>query len=103
LVDKLNVDVQFAGNKVVVNNVSATLGKGTVSGNGTYALRSSADAAYKFNMQAKNAEIVSNIFRGRINGDVTIAPHTYVINRRAVGSEQTALGYRPFIKARYPC
>lgn len=99
LVDKLNVDVQFAGNKVIINNVSATLGKGTVSGNGTYALRSSADAAYKFNMQAKNAEIISNIFRGRINGDVTIAPHTYVINRRALGSEQTALGYRPFIKA----
>lgn len=99
LIDKLNVDVQFAGNKVIINNISAALGKGSMTGNGTYALRSTAKDAYKFALQAKNAEIDSSIFKGRINADVAVSPHSYRVNRRAVGSEKEVYGYRPFVKA----
>ena len=99
LIDKLNIDVQFAGNKVLINNVSAVLGKGTVTGSGTYALRSTEKEAYKFMLAAKNADIDANMFKGRINAEATISPQSYRVNRRAVGSEQEVYDYRPLIKA----
>ena len=99
LIDKLNLDVQFAGNRVFINNISATLGKGTVAGSGTYALRSTAKDAYHFTLQAKNADLDANIFKGRINADVAVSPQSYRVNRRAVGSEKEIFGYRPFVKA----
>jgi translocation and assembly module TamB len=99
LIDKLDLDVQFAGNKVLINNISAALGKGTVVGSGTYALRSTAKEAYHFNLKAKNADLDANIFKGRINADVAVSPQSYRVNRRAVGSEKEVYGYRPFVKA----
>jgi len=101
IVDKLNVDVVFAGNKVLVNNVSTNLGRGRLVGSGTYALRSSAKEAYQVDLTADNAEIVSSVFTGRFNGTASVKPGEYYphpVEGQAPPKEMTP-SYRPVVKA----
>ena len=101
IIDKINVDITFAGNKVLVNNVSTNLGKGKLVGSGTYALRSTAKDAYQVNLKATNAEIVSNLFTGRINCDATIKPEAYYPHpvEGQAPPKHLEPGYRPTLKA----
>ncbi len=78
VIDKINTDVDFKGNEIVWNNFSTQLGKGTFTANGTYAMRAKAEDSYRLYLQAKDAELESEIFTGRINGDIEIVPQEYV-------------------------
>jgi len=82
LIDKINMNVVFQGSQVRIERAAAVLGKGTVEGHGTYDLNSSEGQEYLFSGTAKNAEIDSAIFKGRINGTFSLAPEHYRIPRR---------------------
>ena len=111
LIDKVNLNVVFNGTQVLVEHASAELGKGAVEASGTYDLKAGDEAAYLFNGSAKNAEIDSAIFKGRINGTLALMPEHYRIPKRLLqqNTENTAgkdaevkgteEGWRPKIKA----
>ena len=82
LIDKVNLKVTFSGSRIQIERISAELGKGTLEGNGSYDFRASDEQSYLFNGVAKNAEIDSAIFKGRINGTFAISPEYYRIPRR---------------------
>ena len=82
LIDKVNLKMTFSGSKVLVEQISAVLGKGTLEGSGSYDFRASGEQSYLFNATAKNAEIDSAIFKGRINGTFAVSPEYYRIPRR---------------------
>ena len=82
LIAKVNLNVVFNGTQVLVEHASAELGKGAVEASGTYDLKAGDEAAYLFNGSAKNAEIDSAIFKGRINGQFALAPEYYRIPKR---------------------
>lgn len=81
LIDKVNLRVVFQGSQITVERIAAELGKGTLEGNGSYDFRASDEQSYLFNAVAKNAEIESAIFKGRINGNVAVVPEHYRIPR----------------------
>ena len=94
LIDKVNLRMTFSGSKVLVEQISAVLGKGTLEGSGSYDFRASGEQSYLFNATAKNAEIDSAIFKGRINGTFAVSPEYYRIPRRllqkqAAGTESS--------------
>lgn len=93
-IDKINVTAFFRGSRIDLENFSAILEKGTVEGSGTYDLRASEEKAYRLSGRARNAEIHSDLFRGRINGQVTVEPEHYRIPGPS-GEE----GWRPRITA----
>ena len=112
--DKVNLKVTFSGSQIRIDRISAVLGKGTLEGNGSYDFRAAGEQSYSFNCAAKNAEIDSAIFKGRINGSFAISPEYYRIPRRllqkqAEGTETsdkkalqqsgTEEGWRPKITA----
>ena len=82
LLDKVNLKMTFDGSRIQIERISAVLGKGTLEGNGSYDFRASGEQSYLFNATAKNAEIDSAIFKGRINGTFTVSPEYYRIPRR---------------------
>ena len=79
--DNINLDVDFTGNDIQLNEFSVQMGKGTVTASGNYALRAQEDKTYIINAVFKDAEIASEIFSGRINGGHHSAalfyPHRY--------------------------
>ena len=92
LLDKVNLKVNFSGSKVLVEQISAVLGKGTLEGNGSYDLRASGEQSYMFNATAKNAEIDSAIFKGRINGTFAVSPEYYRVPRRLLQKQAEGSG-----------
>ena len=92
LLDKVNLKVTFSGSKILAEQISAVLGKGTLEGNGSYDLRASGEQSYLFNATAKNAEIDSAIFKGRINGTFAVAPEHYRIPRRLLQKQPAGTG-----------
>ena len=82
LIDKVNLKVTFSGSRVQVEQISAVLGKGTLEGSGSYDFRAADEQSYLFKGVAKNAEIDSAIFKGRINGSFAISPEHYRVPLR---------------------
>ena len=82
LIDKINLQVAFDGTQVVIKQLSANLGKGTFEGHGTYDLKADAEKAYLFTGNAKNAEVDSAVFRGRINGTFSVMPEHFRVPKR---------------------
>ena len=82
--------------------ISAKLGKGTFKCSGTYALRSNEREAYKLNLVADNAEIASDIFTGRINGELTVTPQRYIVRPDPNVAQPPGKGprfdYRPLLQ-----
>lgn len=98
--DNINLDVNFTGNDITLNEFSLQMGKGTVTASGNYALRAREDKTYIINAVFKDAEFVSDIFTGRINGTAGISPQRYFIRPEAnSGTRRGGVGFRPFIKA----
>lgn len=81
-IDKVNLKVAFSGSRIQIEQISAVLGKGTLEGNGSYDFRAAGEQSYLFNGVAKNAEIDSAIFKGRINGSFAISPEYYRVPLR---------------------
>ncbi len=98
--DNINLDVAFNGNEIDLNGFSVQTGKGSVAASGNYALRAEEGKTYVINADFKDAEIVSDIFSGRINGTAGVMPQRY-FERPAPGSgtRRGAVAYRPHIKA----
>ena len=92
LLDKVNLKVNFSGSRILIERISAVLGKGTLEGNGSYDLRASGEQSYLFNATAKNAEIDSAIFKGRINGTFAVSPEYYRIPRRLLQKQAEGSG-----------
>ena len=99
VLENINLDVEFDGNTVLLRDLSTKLGKGTVAAEGSYALHTTADAAYSLHITAKDAEIASQIFSGRLNSDVKLVPQRYVdfAKRRGSGGPPP-LAYRPMVQ-----
>lgn len=98
VIDNIRLDVEFRGNKVLLNNMSAQLGKGTVSFDGSYALRTDARETYRLHMKAEDAEIASEIFSGRINSDMEIIPQRYFVPGQGRNGAPPPESYRPLIR-----
>lgn len=98
VLEKINLDVDFQGNSVLLRNISTKLGKGTLSAEGSYALQTTEKDAYKLHIKANNAELASQIFSGRINSEVEIVPQRYRDRRKAKGNVPPPVEYRPLIK-----
>lgn len=98
--DNINLDVDFTGNDIQLNEFSVQMGKGTVTASGNYALRAQEDKTYIINAVFKDAEIASEIFSGRINGTAGIIPQRYFIRTDTEeGIRHGGIGYRPHIQA----
>ncbi|MBR5589633.1 MAG: hypothetical protein IKW41_05720, partial [Phascolarctobacterium sp.] len=74
IIDKIHADIEFKGRNVVLNDLSAVLGKGKVVANGSYALLEDTDEPYSLKVTADNAELASEIFSGIINSNIEIIP-----------------------------
>ena len=98
VIDKIHADVEFKGRNVVLNDLSAVLGKGKVVTNGSYALREDADEPYGLKVVADNAELASEIFSGIINSNIEIVPQEYRDMARKQGNMPAPLAHRPLIK-----
>ena len=96
LVDKINLDVAFAGDTIQVNQLSTVLGKGTLEGSGDYKLRSGEEEAYAINLKATNASIQSQMVSGRLNGTLAVKPQKY----RERPPKNRPLGWQPTTKYR---
>ena len=90
VVDKLRLGIDFNGGQMRVKQLSAVLGKGTLEGSGTYDFKAGEGAAYIFNGNAKNAEIDSAIFKGRLNGSFSLKPEHFLAPRRLLRKEENA-------------
>ena len=77
--DKVALKVLFQGSRIMVEKLSAELGKGTLEAHGSYDFRAPDDKAYQFNVAAKNAEVESAIFKGRLNGAFVVTPEHFRI------------------------
>ena len=82
LLDKVALKVVFQGSHIVVEKLTAELGKGTLEAHGSYDFRAPDDKAYLFNAVTKNAEVESAIFKGRLNGSVAVSPEKYRIPKQ---------------------
>lgn len=98
VIDKLHLDAEFMGNKVELKDLSAQLGKGKLAMDGSYALRTKADEEYRLHLVADNAQINSEVFTGRINGEMDIIPQSYRDFRKNTGNTMPPMEYRPLIK-----
>lgn len=98
--DNINLDVDFTGNDVQLNQFSMQMGKGTVTASGNYALRAEEDKTYIINAVFKDAELASEILNCRINGTAGIIPQRYFIRTNTEdGSRRGGIGYRPHVQA----
>ncbi len=100
VLENINLDVDFQGNTVLLRNLSTKLGKGSIAADGSYALQTTEDAAYKLHIKADNAEVASQIFSGKINSDMEILPQKYRDRRKRKGNTPPQLEYRPLIKGK---
>ncbi|MDY4919613.1 MAG: translocation/assembly module TamB domain-containing protein [Phascolarctobacterium sp.] len=98
VLENIALDVDFAGNEILLRNLSMKLGKGMLSAEGSYALQTKEDAAYKLHVKADKAELASQIFTGRINSEVEIIPQKYRDFRKRKGNTPPPQEYRPLIK-----
>ena len=89
LLDKMAFKVVFQGSRVVVEKLSAELGKGTLEAHGSYDFRAPDEKAYQFNVTAKSAEVESAIFKGRLNGSFMVTPEHFRIPK-ALLQKQTS-------------
>lgn len=98
--DNINLDVDFTGNDIQLNEFSMQMGKGTVTASGNYALRAQEDKTYIINAAFKDAELASEILSCRINGTAGIIPQRYFIRTDTEdGMRRGGIGYRPHIQA----
>ncbi len=97
--DNINLDVDFTGNEIALNEFSMQMGDGTVTASGNYALRADEGKTYIINALFKDAEFASEIFTGRINGTAGISPQRYFTRTDSANGGRGGVGYRPFIKA----
>ncbi len=93
VVDKINTEINFTGDQVLLNDLSTQLGKGTLAFDGSYGLRNSEDQSYRLHVVAKDAEIVSDILTCRMNSELEITPEGY--RQRATATTEAESGYRP--------
>lgn len=98
VVDKLHLDAEFLGNKVELTDLSAQLGKGKLAIDGSYALRTVAGEEYKLHVLAEDAQVASDIFTGRINGEMAVVPQSYRDIRKTKGNIVPPIDYRPLVK-----
>ena len=98
VIDKIHADVEFNGRNVVLNDLSAVLGKGKIAATGSYALLEESDEPYSLKVTADNAELTSEIFSGIINSNIEILPQEYRDMSRKQGNLPAPLAYRPLIK-----
>ena len=100
LLDKVALKVVFQGSRVLVEKLSAELGKGMLEAHGSYDFRAPDEQAYLFNAVAKNAEVQSPIFKGRINGSFAVSPEHYrvpkqLLQQQAAQSEDPGKKTKP--------
>lgn len=100
VLENINLDVDFQGNTVLLRNLSTKLGRGSVSADGSYALQTTENAAYKLHIKADNAEVASQIFSGKINSEIEILPQKYRDRRKIQGNVAPPLEYRPLIQGK---
>lgn len=94
IINNINSSVEFKGQEVLLHNLSAELGKGSITASGSYALRTGENDSYRLNVKADNAEIVSEIFTGKINSELEIVPQRYYNFKM----NPPSMDYRPLIK-----
>ena len=100
VIDKLHTSVEFDGNKILLKDLSAQLGKGKLTIDGSYALRTSEKDTYRLHVVADDAELASTIFTGRINSDMEIVPQWYLDFSKHHGNGPPPFAYRPQIKGK---
>lgn len=98
VIDQIQTFVEFKGNEILLHNLSAQLGKGSVAADGSYSLRTNASDVYRLHIKAQDAEIFSDIFSGVINSEMEIAPQRYFIPNRDNNNTPPQEAYRPLIK-----
>lgn len=98
IMENIHLDVDFAGNKVLLNDVSTKLGKGKLSAMGSYALDTSADEAYSLKINAADAELESTLLSGRFNGEMEILPQKYRDFANQEGNKEPPEKIRPLIR-----
>jgi translocation and assembly module TamB len=84
--DKINMAVNFAGDKIILENFSAVMGKGDLRAAGSIDLAGAVGAGYKLEIKADKLGVASEIFTGPVTCDFVVTPHTF--RNRA----------RPFVK-----
>lgn len=97
VLENINLDVDFQGSKILLRNLSTKLGKGNLIAEGSYVLQTSKDDAYRLNIKAKDVDLASTIFTGRINSELEIVPQKYRDYRNYNGTEPPEQ-YRPTVK-----
>ena len=98
VLENINLDVDFQGNSVLLNNLSTKLGKGLLAAEGSYALHTTEKDAYRLHIKADNVELASQMVSARINSEIEIVPQRYRDRRKAKGNERPPVEYRPLIK-----
>jgi translocation and assembly module TamB len=73
--DKINIAVNFAGDKVILENFSAVMGKGSLRAVGSVDLGGGSE--YKLELAADKLGIASEIFTGPVTFDFAITPHLF--------------------------
>lgn len=96
--DNFNLDVALEGNKILLNNMSTQLGKGSLALSGSYALRTTEQETYRLKLEAKEAELASALFKGCLNMDMEVVPQRYLDFSKMADSKEPVFGYRPLIK-----
>ena len=100
VLESINLDVDFAGNKVNLKDLSTKLGKGRLAASGSYALHTGADTAYALNVTADKAQIASKIFTGTLNGEMDIKPQKYPDFKNKQDDGSPTMAYRPKISGK---
>lgn len=98
VMEDIHLDLAFDGTKVLLNDVSAKLGKGKVAAMGSYTIDVNADEAYSLKVTAADAEIESAILKGRFNGEMEIIPQKYRDYASQKGNKAPPERVRPLIK-----
>ncbi len=99
ILDHINTDMAFEGDKVVLKELSAALGQGRVTAQGSYAPLAQAEDAYRLHINAKDAKVTGPVFTGTLNSDLVIEPQRY---RRRTNDEskQSVTDYRPHVQGK---
>ncbi len=100
IIDNIDAEMNFQGDRVAIKNVSATLGRGRLAADGSYALRASAAETYRLHVSAQDAQLVSSVFSGRLNSDLVIEPQRYIRRANKETGQGRAAAYRPRIQGK---
>lgn len=98
VIDKINTDIAFDGNKILLNDMSAVLGRGKIAMDGSYAWRTTAAETYRLHIAAENTELASEIFSGRINSEIEIIPQRYPDFSSKTAAGEPVMRYRPLLR-----